>query len=1373
MVSPQNRGGQISLGRDLERDRKGGMKTPVSSNGRWWAGWCGFLALGILAGAEPRGGEAGTRAGEVRVEEPTLECLGFVWEVEGDANRNGTVRVFWREAGRAQEAEREGMPFLRVGGERAGAPEWGFTTPSYWGGSILGLNPGTEYLCRLELQDPDGVEGEAVRELRVRTRSEPPEAPAGGRVRHVYPQDWQGPKEEPAYRGLLHAYYGYPRYADWILTTDPAQPGDTLIVHAGVYRADFKDYRDYHGLTFDGTYTLTQDGTAQRPIVIRAAGDGEVVFDGNGCAVLFDLTAADYHRLEGLTLQNAEVALRAGVMNASGCQGLVVRECTLRDIGIGIQAQWEESKGFLITDNTFSGREARDRVYHHRGEGGKKVQRIASYYAVKVHGQGHVVRHNRVEYFFDGIDLCTHARPETDPRKQAAAIDIHGNDIFLCNDNFIEADGGNSNIRIWENRCFNSGQQALSNQPVLGGPVYWIRNVVYHCGDAATFKFWGMYPAGILAYHNTSTGILTRPDKPGSNVHFRNNLFLPGDDATQPTLGLYSFSGYSTLDYNGYRRREPFIAYLAPAGVADYDSEEGKEARSHASLAEFSRSTGQEAHGREVDYDIFAGAEAPGWLAWRQEQGEAEGVFPVFYSATVDLRLRKGSAAVDAGCRIPGVNEDFRGSAPDLGAYELGAPLPGYGPRPRPREDKPEKPGRRALSREEEAAGWRLLFDGETLEGWRGYNMAGRPRNWQAAGGELRADGSKGDLVTAEEWTDFELELEWKVSTGGNSGVFFHVRERPDLAEVWRTGLEMQVMDNAGNPMGRDPLRSAGSLFALYPARSDQARPAGEWNRARVVSRGAEVEYWLNGERVNAFTRWTPQWYSDREKTLHHSGRKPLWGEFGRGRIALQDEGFAVAYRNIRIRPLETPRRPNIVVLLADDLGWRDLGVTGSRYYETPHLDRMAAEGLRFTQAYAAAPVCAPTRAALMTGKAPARLNLTAVFDRDGGREALLPPVWDSELALEEVTLAERLRRLGYRTALMGKWHLGRGPERWPEAQGFDVNLGGCDLGRPPRYFSPYGNPRLADGPEGEYLTDRLAEEAAAFIRAQEPEVPFYLQLSFYSPHAPLEAPEGEIDRFRTKARDGGQKEPVYAAMIARMDAAVGRVLASLEEAGVAPSTLVVFTSDNGGVRTLGTLEITDNAPLRGEKFQLYEGGIRVPLIVRWPGVAPRGETTGQLTSTEDLLPTLMAAAGAPLGEEEADGRNLLPVWKEGERVRWERDLAWHYPHYMPRQDMRPASAYRSGPYKLIYHYEEARLELFDLPADPGETANLAGERPELALELYGKLEDWLRRTGARRPRPNPGGAPARALEAAGKEEGGAGSRPGNTPMGEGIAPVQ
>lgn len=619
-----------------------------------------------------------TTPGNFIVEPSTLRAVGFEWYIEGDVNKNAEVRVKYKRA--ESEKWKEYISLLRIGNERVGVPEWEFTTNNMFAGSIMGLEPGTAYKCKFTLSDPDGVNGDTARVVTVRTR-ERPEEYDGGEVRHVYPEDWSGKKKEPAYRGLLHAYYGYPRFADWQLTTDPVEPGDKVIVHGGEYKAEYKNYRDYHGVTFHGTYRLTRDGSKDRPIVIKAAKNEKPVFDGNDASVLFDITSADYNHIKGLTIKNTETAIRAGLMNAHGSDGLVVQDCHFKDIGIGVQGLYEGSKYYYISDNVFVGREDTSKVYHSRLVNGERARKISSYYAVKLHGQGHTVSYNKVKYFFDGIDISTHSKPETEQSIKSVSIDFYNNDIFVANDNCIEADGGTHNIRILRNRCFNTGQQALSNQPVLGGPVYWIRNIVYNSGNASTFKFWGMRPSGILAFHNTSTGILTRDDKPASNVKMYNNLFLPSDQASMPTLGMYTYTSYSSLDYNGYRYREPFIGWQAPPEGSMYDYNSESNPTRFTSLDTFADSTGQEQHGIVVDYDIFKDVSPPTFSKFQKKHSDIGRVYPVYHPQNVDFSLKPGSKAVDAGKVLPGINGDYTGDAPDLGALEYGREAPHYGPR--------------------------------------------------------------------------------------------------------------------------------------------------------------------------------------------------------------------------------------------------------------------------------------------------------------------------------------------------------------------------------------------------------------------------------------------------------------------------------------------------------------------------------------------------------------------------------------------------------------------------------------------------------------------------------------------------------------------
>lgn len=426
---------------------------------------------------------------------------------------------------------------------------------------------------------------------------------------------------------------------------------------------------------------------------------------------------------------------------------------------------------------------------------------------------------------------------------------------------------------------------------------------------------------------------------------------------------------------------------------------------------------------------------------------------------------------------------------------------------------------------------------------------------------------------------------------------------------------------------------------------------------------------------------------------------------------------------------------PNLVLILADDLGWSDLGCYGHAGHETPRIDQLAREGVRFTDAYAA-PVCVPARAGILSGQSPARLHITAVFDRDGGTKPLLPPAWRNTLPLEIRTLPERLKELGYATGHVGKWHLGPPAEYWPEHHGFDVNVGGWREGDTKSFFPPYNNPRLPDGPPGEYLTDRLTDEAVHFIEDHR-EKPFFLYLAHLAPHTPLQAPKDEIARATGRP---GVKHPVYAAMIHRLDTGVGRVLDTLDRLHLDQNTLVVFLSDNGGVTAHPSqpIPITTNAPLRSAKATLYEGGIRVPFIVRWPGVVVPGRTDSTPVIIEDILPTFVSAAGGRAGEPEIDGLDLGPLLRDGPQP--ERPyLAWHYPHYYnPPIATRPVSALRAGNLKLIENLEDGRLELYDLAADIGETNDLSSERPADAARLRDQLHAWRTRVGAQMPVPNP-----------------------------------
>jgi arylsulfatase A-like enzyme len=447
--------------------------------------------------------------------------------------------------------------------------------------------------------------------------------------------------------------------------------------------------------------------------------------------------------------------------------------------------------------------------------------------------------------------------------------------------------------------------------------------------------------------------------------------------------------------------------------------------------------------------------------------------------------------------------------------------------------------------------------------------------------------------------------------------------------------------------------------------------------------------------------------------------------------------------------------RPNVVFILADDLGWRDLGCYGSTFYETPNLDRLAGQGMRFTDAYAACNVCSPTRASILTGKHPARLHLTDWLPGRGDRpdQKLNRPEIQQFLPLEEVTMAEALKDAGYQTAFIGKWHLGATTNYYPDHQGFDRNIGGFFGGMPPSYFSPYGIPTLTDGPKGEYLNERLADEAGRFMEgAVKRGNPFLVYLSHYAVHTPLQAKPEVVEKYKAKAAKLENRSPeflpdrgrfvrqvqdhaVYGAMVEGMDDSVGRVLRKLQELGVEQDTVVVFTSDNGGLSTAEGSP-TSNQPLRMGKGWGFEGGVREPLVVKWPGVTKPGSVShGQVTSM-DFSPTILEMLGLPSRpQQHLDGVSIVPLLA-GRPVP-PRPLFWHYPHYS-NQGGPPHGAVRLGDFKLIEWYEDMHVELYNLKNDLGEQHDLAQEHPALAAELTQRLHAWRTQVAAQMPTTNP-----------------------------------
>ena len=435
-------------------------------------------------------------------------------------------------------------------------------------------------------------------------------------------------------------------------------------------------------------------------------------------------------------------------------------------------------------------------------------------------------------------------------------------------------------------------------------------------------------------------------------------------------------------------------------------------------------------------------------------------------------------------------------------------------------------------------------------------------------------------------------------------------------------------------------------------------------------------------------------------------------------------------------------RPPNIVFLFIDDLGWRDVGFMGSTFYETPHIDRLARGGMIFTNAYANAPNCAPTRACLMSGQYGARHGVYTVGSSERGKakgRRLIPIENHTTLPAEVVTLAECLKAAGYATCHLGKWHLGGEPETKPGGQGFDVNVAGNHAGSPRTYFSPYKNPDLPDGPEGQYLTDRLTDEAVRFIDAHR-NGPFFLYLAHYAVHTPLMAMKDLIEKYKQKEPSGGHDHPVYAAMIESVDRGIGRILHRLDDLDLAGDTLVVFFSDNGGCGGYEELgikgpEITSQAPLKGGKGMLYEGGIRVPMAVRWPGRVPPGTTCETPVIGLDFYPTLIEAAGArPPQGQVLDGESLVPLMTQKGNLA--RDaIYWHFPAYLQGGGgtwrTTPGGVIRSGDWKLIEYFEDGRLELYNLRDDIGETKNLAETSAAKAKALHDRLVAWRKEVGA------------------------------------------
>lgn len=621
-------------------------------------------------------------SGEFIVEPATLISLGFEWVIDGDDNRNAEISVFYRKRG--EQAWKQGLSMFRLQREQIRSGVISYTVPNMFAGSIFDLESGIDYECRFVLADPDGVDGKAENIVTVRTRTEPRPA-EGGRVYHVYPPGFAGEKETPSFTGLLAAYYLGSSSADNHNSFPPrVEPGDVILVHAGLYKdSRFRYAGGGLGTLSDGTYFLTKSGTAERPIVIKAAGDGDVIFDGDGVDTFFDVTAANHVYFEGLTFRNTGLAILAGRKDIIGSRGLVIKNSRFENVGRAVLSDWSGSRDFYIADNVFVGRNNPSILMGWTGATWKGLPEfpapLLSEYAIKIYGSGHVVAYNSISNFHDGIDHATYGSPDGSPNaireRLPVSIDIYNNDVSNVDDNCIEADGAAFNVRVLRNRCFNQAHRALSAQPSFGGPAYFIRNIVYNAPEGGAVKF-TLNGAGVVVYHNTFLAP-ARSMQSVSNLHFRNNLIL-GQSEVPDIFSVDTFTGYSSSDYNGFRPNQSAAAensfgWAAPAGGKGVEYTAPRESRRFPTLQTYSEATNQDRHSILIDYDIFQKASPPDRSDPRR----------LYRPEEVDLRLRPGSRAEDAGIRLPGVNDGFSGRAPDLGAYEVGQAVPHYGPRNR------------------------------------------------------------------------------------------------------------------------------------------------------------------------------------------------------------------------------------------------------------------------------------------------------------------------------------------------------------------------------------------------------------------------------------------------------------------------------------------------------------------------------------------------------------------------------------------------------------------------------------------------------------------------------------------------------------------
>ena len=674
---------------------------------RWWPlAVAALLCLPVMNVAAVPGAVHAVKAGELVIDPPTLINLGLEWVISGDDNRNATVEVSYRKKGTTEW--KSAMPLMRLNGEHV---YWGraeaddhvinVIVPNMFAGSILDLEPGTQYEARLALSDPDG--GGTTRIVTVATRPDPKPA-IGGHVYHVYPPNWKGPKEPNSFVSFNCAYNYHCGGGDESMADRPrVQAGDIILVHAGVYQSLYDWYsRESSTRPVEGTYYLFGNGTPEKPIVIKAAGDGEVVFDGRGNFNLFNVQKANYNYFEGITFRNTEIAIQAGLQMIAGSTGLTVKHCRFENINVGIVTSYSGSRDFTITDNVFIGRDDPNHLQGWNGDfwqqfngvdGQEFPAKLKSYTAVRVYGRGHVVAYNYVANFHDGIDVETYGNPDGSdavrgpfypPRKdwdlRPVAIDFYNNYLTNFHDNAIEIDGSMHNIRVMRNIMLNSASHPFCNQPAIGGPVYWIRNVAYNAPFGVTRMSVGA--AGVMFLNNTMFSEFIAPTS--GNLHLANNLIL-GQNANPEIFAVHTFTNYSESDYNGFRPNptsKNAFQWTSPVWDVAQDYHDLLEVtgsrtlvtREYPTLAAYSAAAQQDRHSVLVDYDAFQNVRP-------LDAKDVRNVQKLYKMEDLDFRLKAGSAAVDKGKLIPQVTDGYAGEAPDLGAVELGQPLPHYGPR--------------------------------------------------------------------------------------------------------------------------------------------------------------------------------------------------------------------------------------------------------------------------------------------------------------------------------------------------------------------------------------------------------------------------------------------------------------------------------------------------------------------------------------------------------------------------------------------------------------------------------------------------------------------------------------------------------------------